>query len=76
MKKLLLLPLLLGFTSAVNAETWYMLAATAGGQNWTVPFPSEEQCLSEGKRFININRDSEWQGFKKNAPAYICLLGK
>ena len=75
MKKLLVLPLLLGFTSAVNAETWYLLGKTSAG-TWTVPMPSEDQCNAEGKRFNNLNRDSEWEGFKSNAPAYICLKGK
>ena len=75
MKKLLVLPLLLGFTSAVNAETWYMLGKSSAG-TWTVPFSSEEQCNAEGARFQNINRDSEWVGFKTNATGYICLLGK
>ena len=75
--KRLLLPLLaaIALPTAVNAETWYMLGKTSAG-TWTVPFPSEEQCNAEGKRFNNINRDSEWVGFKSNAPAYICLLGK
>ena len=43
MKKLLVLPLLLGFTSAVNAETWYLLVSN-NNTSHTVKMASKEDC--------------------------------
>ena len=73
--KRLLLPLLaaLALPTAVNAETWYLLGSVRGAKFWTVPMPSEEQCESEGKRFLN---KEDWKGNKINYPAYICIKGK
>ena len=45
MKKLLVLPLLLGFTSAVNADfNNYYLLLRSGESSWTVPMESMEAC--------------------------------
>ena len=56
--KRLLLPLLaaLALPTAVNAETWWLMAAgryntTAPFSTWTVPFSSEKQCEAAGKKF-------------------------
>ena len=80
MKKLLL-PLLaaLALPTAVNAETWWLMAAgryntTAPFSTWTVPFSSEKQCEAAGKKFM----DKEWN--KKVLPDrmkdYLCVEGK
>ena len=79
--KRLLLPLLaaLALPTAVNAETWWLMAAgryntTAPFSTWTVPFSSEKQCEAAGKKFM----DKEWN--KKVLPDrmkdYLCVEGK
>ena len=75
MKKLLVLPLLLGFTSAVNAETWYLIASSSRG-TYQVPMLSKENCETEGTKFKDLNSNEYWRGFRGSVPAYICLLGK
>ena len=73
--KHLLIPLLaaLALPTAVNAETWYLLGRANKANNWTVAMPNEEQCESEGKRFLNKDN---WKGDKMNYPSYICIKGK
>ena len=72
MRKLLVLPLLLGFTSAVNAETWYLLAKTA--QNaFTIPMESKEDCEEQGNIYL---KGKNWKGDKGIIRAYICIKGK
>ena len=76
--KRLLLPLLaaLALPTAVNAETWYLLGRANKANNWTVPMPNEEQCESEGKRFLNNKNLNDWRGFGVSALSYICIKGK
>ena len=78
MKRLLLLAFL-ALPTAVNAETWQLMAAgryntTAPFSTWTVPFSSEKQCKAAGKKFM----DKEWN--KKVLPDrmkdYLCVEGK
>ena len=78
MKRLLLLPLLLGFTSAVNAEShnYYLLLRTGYG-SWTVPMESMEAC----EKALNKAMDRKsWvyrsKGATKGAARGICLLNK
>ena len=54
----LLLPLIafLALPNAVNADTWWLMAAgkyntTAPFSTWTVPFSSEKQYEAAGKKF-------------------------
>ena len=75
MKKLLVLPLLLGFTPAVNAETWYLIAQNKRG-HWQVPMLSKQNCEAEGSKFKDLRSNEHWKGFRGDFPGYICLLGK
>ena len=81
MKKLLVLPLLLGFTSAVNAETWWLMAAgerilTGGGLasshvNWAIPTYSETECEIAGQKFLDSKLPTS-----KDRRGYACVKGK
>ena len=81
MKKLLVLPFLLGFTSAVNAETWWLMAAgerilSGGGLsnshvNWAIPTYSETECEIAGQKWINSKFP-----FEKARRGYACVKGK
>ena len=72
MKKLLVLPFLLGFTSAVNAETWWLMAAgerilSGGGLsnshvNWAIPTYSETECEIAGQKWKIQNSHLKKQG--------------
>ena len=48
----LLIPLLaaVDLPTAVDAETWYLLARIGKSAAFTVPMPNKDQCKSEGKR--------------------------
>ena len=74
MKKLLLIPLLLGFISSVNAESyWLILSSGAGGSSALekIEMASMEQCEEQGEIFA-----SERIKFKMNKKQYECLKGK
>ena len=78
MKRLLLLPLLLGFTSAVNADchNYYLLLRTGDG-SWTVPMETMEAC----EKALNKAMDRKsWvyrsKGATKGAARGICLTNK
>ena len=79
MKGLLLLPLLLGFTSPVNAETWWLLVRGQTSQTvlnvpWEIPTNSEQECEAEKTKVLN---KENWDG--NNARLVItaiCLKGK
>ena len=79
MKRLLLLPLLLGFTSPVNAETWWLLVRGQTSQTvlnvpWEIPTNSEQECEAEKTKVLN---KENWDG--NNARLVItaiCLKGK
>ena len=74
----LLIPLLaaVDLPTAVNAETWYLLARIGKSAAFTVPMPNKEQCESEGKRFLNNKNNNDWRGFLGSFPSYICIKGK
>ena len=74
MKRLLLLPLLLGFTSAVNAESYYLLVAF-GERIFTEPMKSLDQC--EEQLAIVTNTDN-WKVTRVNTKkgGGICIDGK
>ena len=65
MKKLLVLPLLLGFTSAVYAESVHLLVKR-GNSSFQLEMPSLEQCEYEGKRSIG-----SWKGYSSAKAGYI-----
>tara|TARA_A100001011_G_C14084753_1_gene746017 strand:- start:650 stop:892 length:243 start_codon:yes stop_codon:yes gene_type:complete len=79
--KRFLIPLLavIALPSAVNAETWWMMAAgrTMGVNpfsTWTVPFSSEADCEAAGKIFM----DKKWDEsvLHNKAKDYLCVRGK
>ena len=73
MKKLLVLPLLLGFTSAVNAQAVYLVAEAASGLSWSIPMRDIYQCEEQGQRLIN---GKNWKGHANYNFGYVCLEGK
>ena len=75
MRKLLFLPLLLGFTSAVNAESWYLLAGNNYGTH-TVKMRNKPDCDYWAKEFVNLKGSDHWKGFRSASPSAICVLGK
>ncbi len=58
MKRLLLLPLLLGFTSAVNAETYWLVlkVGVSRGALEKIEMKSMEQCKEEG---VNLKVETQ-----------------
>ena len=69
MEKLLLLPLLLGCTSAVNAEThWLVMSSKAGSTLVTLPTNNIEECEASGAKYVGAK-------FAKYVK-YVCLKGK
>ena len=81
MKKLLVLPLLLGFTSAVNAETWWLLMRGrtnqgAGVVSWSMPTASEEECNTEKDKVIDRKNWVTNATIKRLVIDAICLKGK
>ena len=74
MKKLLVLPLLLGFTSPVLANTWVLLGHAGKGKSYTVKMVSKEQCEEQGQRFIDKRN---WTGNNMGLMlGYICIKGR
>ena len=79
MKKLLLLSLLLGLTSPINAETWWLLVRGQTKQTvlnvpWEIPTNSEQECETAKTKVLN---NENWDG--NNARLLItaiCLKGK
>ena len=85
--KRLLIPLLavLALPTAVNAETWWLMAAgrnrkQAGSTSytWAIPTNSKEECEIAGEKFLN----NDWKEILTQAPkgkdsvAYLCVKGK
>ncbi len=67
MKKLLVLPLLLGFTSAVNAESYWLILRwddPVGNSLEKIEMESMEQCKEQGEIW------------KYGYRYYTCLKGK
>ena len=84
--KLLLLPLLaaIALPTAVNAETWWLMAAgksyQGGGatsNTWAIPTSSEKECEQAGQKFLNAVDAGDYPNtvVKKNR-GYVCVKGK
>ena len=77
MRKLLVLPLILGFTTAVNAESvwlWLSLKGPSSGPTQEkILMPSLEECKEEGQRWVmagsKASLDRRWRRFH-------CFIGK
>ena len=67
MKKLLVLPLLLGFTSAVNAETHWLIMRTPSSLI-TIPTDNIEECEASGAKYKKAKLTKY--------PVYVCVKGK
>ena len=83
--KYLILPLLaaLVLPTAVNAETWWLMAAgrhnkQAGSTSytWSIPTSSETECEIAGKKFINDWDEGLAKGQYKSSLGYVCVKGK
>ena len=73
MKKLLVLTFLLSFTSAVNAQNFYLVAEAASGLLWSIPMRDIYQCEDQGQRLIN---GKNWKGHANYNFGNVCLEGK
>ena len=76
--KSFLLPLLaaLALPTAVNAETWWLMAAgrySQAAHSWAIPTSSEKECEEAGQKFFK--GDYPWTIAEK-ARAYVCVKGK
>ena len=74
MKRLLLLPFLLGFTSPVNAESYWLLIRTPGATKSLekIEMSSINQCDEEiGKLLIRWNLSEKWR-----KDHFACVTGK
>ena len=81
MKRILLLPLLLGLTSPVNAETWWLIMRgrtnqSQGDVSWTIPTSSEQECKREREKVINLENWKSNGTFRRLLVDAICLKGK
>ena len=81
MKRLLLLPFLLGFISPVNAETWWLLMRGrtnqgAGVVSWSMPTASEKECNAEKVKVIERKNWVTNATIKRLVIDAICLKGK
>ena len=75
MKKLLVLPLLLGFTSPALAGigTWTLLGHSSAG-TYTVKMVSKDMCETSGQIFID---PKNWEGYTENLnPSFVCIKGR
>ena len=77
----LLIPLFvsLALPTAVNAETWYLMAVgrqmarESTSNQWLIPTSSKEECEVAGQEFINRG----WGGvFAEKRVEYLCVKGK
>ena len=75
MRKLLLFSFFLGFTSAVNSESWYLLAGNNHGTH-TVKMRNKPDCDYWAKEFVNLIKSDHWKGNRSASPSAICVLGK
>ena len=80
--KRFLIPLLpiFSLTSAVNAETWWLMAGgkTTGAPiatslNWSIPTHSQQECEFAGQKFLNASFPNVI-GTKPRG--YVCVKGK
>ena len=69
MRKLLVLPLLLGFTPSVNAESYWLvlIMGVSRGALEKIEMKSMEQCKEAGAKFVSRNTKYH---------ASTCLIGK
>ena len=79
--KRLLLPLLaaLALPTAVNAETWWLMAAGKFNQGagstahrWAIPTNSEQECEFAGQKFLN----GSFPAISSKMRGYVCVKGK
>ena len=86
MRKLLVLSLLLGFTTAVNAESYWLVlrwkASNSVGLE-KIQMVSIEECENEGTKWQNTELTKEERIYKKEAGGkrsvifgYHCVIGK
>jgi len=77
-----LLPLLaaLALPTAVNAETWWLMAAgkaressTTTGHRWAIPTNSEQECEFAGQKFLNAPFPHV---LGSKSRGYVCVKGK
>ena len=72
-----LIPLLasIALPTAVNAETWWLMASgvSVGNANWSIPTNSEQECEFAGQKFLN---SSLLKGIKPQYRGYVCVKGK
>ena len=72
-----LIPLLasIALPTAVNAETWWLMAAGVGhaGHNWAIPTNSEQECEFAGQKFLNGSYPIV---INEKARGYVCVKGK
>ena len=81
MKRLFLLPLLLGFSSPVKAETWWLIMRgrthqSQGVVSWTIPTSSEQECKQEREKAINLENWKSNGTFRRLLVDAVCLKGK
>ena len=71
-----LIPLLaaVALPTAVNAETWWLMASAYnyGLANWSIPTNSEQECEFAGQKFLN----SSLPGVSPRYRGYVCVKGK
>ena len=78
MRKLLIsLLAALALPTAVNAETWWLMAAGRYGNssyNWSIPTNSEKECEFAGQNFLN----KKWRRIILTSDMidYVCVKGK
>ena len=70
MKKLLVIPLLLGFTSAVNAESYWLLVSQTGGGLVKVEMDNMKSCE------IESNKIEKAKPFAPKLVFTYCMKGK
>ena len=81
MKRLFLLALLLGFSSSVKAETWWLIMRgrthqAQGDVSWTIPTSSEQECKQEREKAINLENWKSNGTFRRLLVDAVCLKGK
>tara|TARA_B100000212_G_C27218248_1_gene466072 strand:+ start:37 stop:270 length:234 start_codon:yes stop_codon:yes gene_type:complete len=73
-----LIPLLasIALPTAVNAETWWLMAnmgyVNMGLSNWSIPTNSEQECEFAGQKFLN----GSFPAISSKHRGYVCVKGK
>jgi len=77
MRKLLVLPFLLGFTSAVNAQSYWLLIMKSGFHGVgleKIEMKSIDDCEKQGDLFINSMKEESDSAAKYLY--FVCVTGK